>query len=327
MSELPATRRRVAVIYNPVAGARQRRRLRRLLRRLRKAGHEVSIHHTDGPGAATTIARGLDPAAVDVVLAAGGDGTIREVAGGLIGRPLPLAVAPLGTANVMAWELGHGMSIETAARIVAEGTVVAVHPALAGEHGFLLMASAGLDARVVAGVDPGLKRRIGKLAYVLAAGREILRRPPPPIALEIDGTPVRAALAVVTHAAHYAGPFVIAPRARLGDETLTVVLVEDGSRLGLLRCGLALLFNRVSRLPGVETRTARSVRFTGPVGAPVQSDGDVLGTIPMTVTLDRRMLSLLVRDPGRVAAVADAAAAPSTDAPAVNAAAEYSRGR
>lgn len=300
MSEKPANRARVAVIYNPAAGARQRGRLRRLLRRLRQAGHEVLVRRTEGPGDATRIAASLMPEDVDVVLAAGGDGTINEVANGLIDRPLPLAIAPLGTANVLAWELGHGLTISGAARTVGHGRVVRIRPALAGERGFLLMASAGIDARVVAGVNSALKRRIGKLAYALVAFREILRPSGTRIELDIDGRVEHAALAVVTHAAHYAGPFVIAPEARLGDDHLSVVLVRDGRRIALLRCGLALLLNRIPRQAGVEILRARHVRFLGPPGEPVQSDGDVIGHMPMAVRVGDGELSLIVADPTRV---------------------------
>lgn len=304
MAEKPANRSRVAVIYNPAAGARQRGRLRRLLRRLRQRGHEVLVRRTEGPGDATRIAAALTPDEVDVVLAAGGDGTINEVANGLIDRPLPLAIAPLGTANVLAWELGHGLTITGAARTVGSGRVVRIRPALAGRRGFLLMASAGIDARVVAGVNTALKRRIGKLAYGLTALREILRPPGPRIELDIDGRIEHAALAVVTHAAHYAGPFVIAPDARLGDDRLTVVLVRDNRRIGLILCGIALLLNRIPRRRGVDILPARAVRFLGPPGEPVQSDGDVIGHMPMEVRLGEGELSLIVADPDRVRGLA-----------------------
>lgn len=318
MTPCPANRRRVAVIYNPAAGARQRGRLRRLLKRLKSAGHEILLRRTEGPGDATVIAASLDEGAVDVVLAAGGDGTINEVANGLIGRSLPLAIAPLGTANVLAWELGHGLALSRAASAVAKGEVVRIRPALVGERGFLLMASAGLDARVVAGVDTRLKRKIGKAAYGLAALREIFRPQAAPIALQIDGRDERAALAVVTHAAHYAGPFVIARDARLGDDRLTVVLVKDGRKSSLLRCGLALLLNRIPQTPGVELRRAETVVFAGPEGEPVQSDGDLIGRMPLTIRVGEGELSLIVADPGRVRSLAAAERA-ATSRPAAEA--------
>lgn len=293
-------RRRVAVIYNPVAGFRQRGRLRRFLKHLRALGHDVVLRRTEGPGHATRIARELDPDQIDVVVAAGGDGTINEVANGLIGRPIPLAIAPLGTANVFAFELGLGLKLKRAARMPSEGRVAEIRPALAGDRGFLLMVSAGPDARVVANVDTGLKRMVGQLAYAIAALKEIARGTGGQIRVTVDGKTHEAGLVVVTHASHYAGPFVIAPDARLGDDTVSVVLLKGARRRALIRYGLALLTNRLPKLKDATILRARRVRIEGPEGQPIQSDGDLIGTAPMDIELGSLPLRLLVPDLARI---------------------------
>jgi YegS/Rv2252/BmrU family lipid kinase len=295
-------RKRIAVIYNPAAGFRQRGRLRRFLRHLRGLGHDVLLRRTSGPGHATRLAAELDPAQVDAAVAAGGDGTVNEVANGLIGRPIPLAIAPLGTANVMAFELGLGLGMKRAARVLSEGRIVEIHPALAGERGFLLMVSAGPDARVVASVSGRLKRIVGQGAYVIAALREIGSGRARRITVSVDGESYEAGLAVVTHASHYGGPFIIAPEARLGDDSVTVVLLPGLRRRDLLRYGLALLTNRIAKLPDARVLAARRVRIDGPEGEPVQSDGDLIGVAPLEITLGTRPLRLLVPDPARVMA-------------------------
>ncbi len=297
-------RPRVAVIYNPVAGFLQRRRLRIFLKALRGRGHDVVLRRTEGPGHATKLARALaggSDGSLDAIVAAGGDGTINEVANGLIGATVPLAIAPLGTANVMAWELGHGLGIRHAARVVEEGDVVSLRPAIANDRRFMLMASAGLDARTVAGVDTKLKRVIGKAAYVLAALRQLRTPPSEPIQIDLDGTTHQAALVVVTKARHYAGPFVIAPETKLSDPTLTVVMITDARRWALFKAALALAFGNVSRLSYVETIRAENVRFTAPANEPVQSDGDVIGAIPMEIGVGAGTIRMIVGDLSRVA--------------------------
>lgn len=296
----PPIRRRVAVIYNPVAGFRQRGRLRRFLRHLRRLGHEVLLRRTEGPGHATQIARDLDPAHVDVVVAAGGDGTINEVANGLIGRPIPMTIAPLGTANVFAFETGLGLKLSRAARLPSEGLVAEIRPALAGKRGFLLMVSAGTDARVVANVDRGIKRYLGKTAYVLAAVREILSGRPGRIQVTVDGIRHEAGLVVVTHASHYAGPFVIAPNVRMGDDSVCVVLLKGVRRRSLVKYAMALLLNRLPTLKDATVLRAHRVRIDGPEGQPIQSDGDVIGQAPMDIVLGSRPLRILVPDLARV---------------------------
>jgi len=98
--------RRVAVIYNPTAGWRRRWRFRRVLNGLTALGCSLSVFETTTRGDAESFAQALDTEAFDAVAAAGGDGTVNEVANGLAGRGLPLAVIPLGTANVLAAEIG-----------------------------------------------------------------------------------------------------------------------------------------------------------------------------------------------------------------------------
>src|SRR5258708_21139587 len=95
--------RRLLVIYNPTSGRRRRRKLDRWLMNLRSMGADVTLSETTAPRHAEELARAADPARVDAVAVAGGDGTINDAVNGLAGSPLPLAVFPLGTANV----LGH----------------------------------------------------------------------------------------------------------------------------------------------------------------------------------------------------------------------------
>lgn len=300
-------RKRIAVIYNPVAGFRQRGRLRGFLKHLRARGHEVVLRRTEGPGHATRIATALDPSEIDAVVAAGGDGTINEVANGLIGRAISMGIAPLGTANVFAFELGLGLALKRAADLPSTGRIAEIYPALAGDRGFLLMVSAGPDARVVAEVNGTLKRIVGKLAYVLAALREIARNRRTVVDVTIDGRSHQAGLVIVTHASHYAGPFIIAPDARLGDDSVCVVLLSGTTRLALIRYGLALLTNRVARLRDATVLRARRVRIDGPEGEPIQSDGDLIGHAPMEIALGTRPLRILVPDLARISAVVPSA--------------------
>lgn len=296
---------RVAVIYNPVAGFWQRGRLKTFLKHLRAQGHEVLLRRTEGPGHATLIASSLPLDSVDAVVAAGGDGTINEVANGLIGRPIPLAIAPLGTANVFAFELGLGLKLRQAALLPSQGAVAEIFPALAGERGFLLMVSAGPDARVVATVSSRLKRYTGKLAYVVAAVREIARNKNTVIDVTVDGTAHRAGLVIVTHASHYAGPFVIAPETRLCDNSITVMLLAGTGWRALMRYAVAMVSNRLARQHDVTILKARSVRIDGPPGQPVQSDGDLIGHTPVDIVLGQRPLQILVPDLAQVQSVSD----------------------
>ena len=148
------------------------------------------------------------------------------------------------------------------------------------------------------------------MAYVMAAVREIVRNAETTITVTVDGHTHQAGLAIVTHASHYAGPFVISPDTRLGDDSISVVLLKGTSRWALVRYGFALLTNRVAKLPDATLLRARRVRIDGPVGEPIQSDGDLIGQAPMEIALGSRPLRILVPDLSRVLVPTSTAIAP-----------------
>jgi diacylglycerol kinase family enzyme len=224
-----------------------------------------------------------------VVVAAGGDGTIAEVASGLAGSSAALGVLPLGTANVLAWELGVPPSPERAAQVLAEGRPVLLRPGFARFAGgrerlFVQMLGAGFDAAVVAHLDLGLKRRIGRAAYVLQSLRELRRYRFPPLAVELDGVPMAAASVIVTKGRLYAGRYRIAPMARPAEPGFQVVLFRRPGALQAALAGLALPLGLIPRLPGVEIRPAGRIRLSAGGEVPVQADGDLAGHLPVEVT-------------------------------------------
>src|SRR5262249_23495745 len=122
--------RRMTVVFNPTAGGRRRARLNRTLKLLRDSGCEVAVQATACRGEAETIARafGGQPQTQDLLVIAGGDGTINEAVNGLLssggGAVSPLALVPLGTANVLANEIGLVTAPAAVARTIARGAAV-----------------------------------------------------------------------------------------------------------------------------------------------------------------------------------------------------------
>jgi YegS/Rv2252/BmrU family lipid kinase len=293
----PTNERRVLVIYNPTAGQWRRRRLAATLRHLSDIGCPLTVHETSQPGDAEEKARALSDADFDVVAAAGGDGTINEVANGLInaqGPVPPLAIIPLGTANVLANEIGLGGRAEAIARAIAAGRRSTVHLGKANGRHFIMMAGVGFDAHVVANVDIALKRRTGKAAYVLETLVQALRYGFAPCMVDIDGRAFDARSVVVCNGRHYGGPFVAAPRASLADPLFEVCLFQQGGWPHVLRYGAALVLGRLDRLPDVRIEAGRQVRITGEAGLPVQGDGDIIARLPVDIEVSDRTLELIV---------------------------------
>ncbi len=98
----PVANRHIFAIFNPAAGRNRRQRFDEIVTLLRKEGCEVSVHVTQARGDAEATVRALSSTRIDLVAAAGGDGTINEVVNGLRGTGIALGIIPLGTANVVA---------------------------------------------------------------------------------------------------------------------------------------------------------------------------------------------------------------------------------
>ena len=285
--------RRVLVIANRFSG-RRRRRLDATLKELEALGCELGVRETLSRGDARTIAREAAGGGYDVVAAAGGDGTINEVANGLEGRDLPLAIIPLGTANVVAAEIGLPTDPRHLARLIARGRSRPVHPGRLDGRRFMMMASVGLDAHAVAGVNQEWKRRTGKLAYVGAVLAQLARYPYPIYEVSVDGATWRAAWVIVANGRYYAGRFVCAPEARLERPGLHVCLLPSPGNWQALRYGAAFALGRLGRLPDYRVIAATSVSITGPAADPVQVDGDILATLPVEIGVATEPLNLIM---------------------------------
>jgi diacylglycerol kinase (ATP) len=292
-SEPPARKRRLLVIHNPAAGRRSLRRLHRFLAQLGRLDVAVVLRETASRGDAEAFARAADAAEFDAVVAAGGDGTINEVVNGLADSALPLAIMPLGTGNVLANEIGLPRNPERVAEIAAAS---AARPIWIGEvagRRFVMMAGIGFDAAVVAGLDLALKRRIGKLAFVKEILAQLWHHGARRYRVSCEGADHLPASAVIANGRFYAGRFVLAPAARLDDPALQLVLFMRTGRLAMIRYLLAMALGRVHRLHDV--RILRTARLTvaGPVGARVEADGDIVATLPVTISVGARPLWLI----------------------------------
>lgn len=276
------------VIFNPVAGRRRAQLLWRVLDVLSESGTRLEIVETHRRGHATELAREAARAGAKLVVAAGGDGTIAEVAGGLVGTKTRLGVIPLGTANVLAQELALPFSPRAVAAALAFGRTRPLWPGLAqGPNGplvFVQMLGAGLDAQVVHHVSVPVKRVFGRGAYVVQTLRELARYSFPPLTLRIDGTEARAASVIVTKGRLYGGPYTLAPSAQSGLPGFSVAVFEYGGILPALASGAALPLNLLPRAPGLRLVSASRIDILGNSAVPAQADGDAAGTTPLIVT-------------------------------------------
>ncbi len=268
-------------------------RLHRILAHCRRLGAVVVLRETTARGDAEAFAREAGDGVFDAVVAAGGDGTINEVVNGLGEADLPLAILPLGTGNVLANEIGLPRDAARLAALAALGEARPVWTASVGGRRFLMMAGIGFDAAVVAGIDEGLKRRIGKLAFVKEILAQLWQHRDGRYRVSCGGVDYLPASAVIAKGRFYAGRFVLAPAARLDDPALHLVLFMRSGRVAVLRYLLAMLLGRVHLLPDVRILRTADLRLSGPEGALVEADGDIVATLPATIALADRPLRLI----------------------------------
>ncbi len=281
-----AASRIVLIVFNPTAGLRRTARLWRVLDLMSANGMRIELAETRHVGHATLLAREAAARGARLVVAAGGDGTIAEVVNGLNGSECRLGVIPLGTANVLAHELALPFTPRDVAGALAFGRTQAIWPGLAhgaeGARVFVQMLGAGFDARVVQTLPLGLKRILGRGAYVVQMMRELAEYRFRPIRLTIDGASREAGSVIVSKGHFYAGRYVLAPGASPTARGFTVALFNRTGPAAALLNGAALPLNLLPHMPGVCLIRAEHVAILSE-DVPTQTDGDFAGAVPLTI--------------------------------------------
>lgn len=282
------------IIANLSSGTGRRDRLERCIEILHTAGAAPEIRETEAPGHATTLAR---RAGARLVIAAGGDGTINEIVNGL-SPGATLGVLPLGTANVLARELGIPLSPEAACRRILAGKSRKIDLGVARnaegrERRFACMAGLGFDALVVRSVPPGLKRRLGAPAFVLTALNVHFRSRLPLLEINAGGRLHRARFVIVANGHFYGGSYRVARESLLDNGSLHVTVIEDTSTLLRPDVLIRILVRRPLEdcLPAFTVRRLSARSVEAPV--PVQLDGEPWGELPMRFRVEPGALSVV----------------------------------
>jgi lipid kinase YegS len=212
--------------------------LRSAIARQRAAGHGIEVRVTFEKGDARRFV--AETGKVDLLIAAGGDGTVNEVVHGLMDLPTAarpaLGVVPLGTANDFAIGCGIPRDAQEALTLCVEGEAVPVDLGKANEHWFLNAASIGFGAEVTASTAPELKRLLGHAAYTLMGAilatnvRHYQGRLTLPD-YEISGA---GPMAIIGNGRQAGGGVQVAPRACIDDGLLDVLAVRDIPAMALL---------------------------------------------------------------------------------------------
>ena len=293
---------RTCVIFNPAARGEKARRFRKSLDAI---GAESTLKQTAAAGDARRLAAEAVQDGFEVVVAAGGDGTLNEVLNGIGDVPggfkrVCLGVLPLGTVNVFARELVLPTRLDLAWEIIRRGreTRIDLPSVEFSENGkvqrryFAQLAGAGLDARAIELVKWQVKKAIGPLAYVLAGAHALMGRPTP-IQATSSTQSLSGELILIGNGKLYGGQFKLFPQADLRDGLLEICVFPRVNWWVLVRCSPGLLLN--GTLPKATTRLfqTETLTLTSSSATPLQIDGELIGHLPATFRVERGKLRVI----------------------------------
>ncbi len=275
----------VVIAYNPASGSFSQSRLDKLSKAFLAAGYQpnlINSYSEEFTGAVQNSG---------YVCVVGGDGTLREVIARL--RKLsdlpPISVYPAGTINLVAREVLYPAEIEKfVARVVGGHKPRAHYLGELNGHTVLVCASVGPDSLAVSLAATGLKRVIGRFAYAVAFGKVLLRWPRHTLTVSANGEEFRCEAAFILKGRYFAGPWQLSADADLCDPGFQLLLLPRARRRDYLRLILsAVAFPTLASKQWIRLRTD-SVEITSDAVLPVQADGDIVTTLPITAHVQRR---------------------------------------
>ena len=291
------TRRTVATaIMNPTTGRRSADEVEALLREVLSPHMQLTVVRTRRSGDAISFGRAAARQS-DLVIAVGGDGTVSEVANGMLGGHARLAIIPTGSTNVVARSFNIPNEPRGAARallgsledrtidVIRIGNRIAIH-----------MVGCGFDAQMMADAAPTLKRAAAWMAYVPAAIKHVTGSPWT-FTITIDNQTISTVAKMVLVAN---GAFVLDPRFAVGrnirsdDGLLDVIVFTPPNLAATTEIASRLAIGQIDRSQYVRQYKGKYIRIEGDPIAPVECDGDVVGTTPVEMSIMPAAITLLV---------------------------------
>ncbi len=287
---------KVRAILNPRAGLKAARARDALLD---GPWPDLDLIETKAPGHARELAHEAAAAGCDLVLAAGGDGTANEVAWGLLGSSVAFGLVPVGSGNGLARTLGIPLDPRAAVRSLEAGVVRPMDVGFANQRPFLNVSGAGLDALVGADFQAHGQQggRRGILTYVrLSVPRAIRYRAAEwTLRCEGNGFEGRALIVAFVNGRQYGGGAIIAPRARLDDGLLDLVVFEDAGVLEVMLNAPRLFLGTIDGFRRYRHLRATSAVLSGPSAFRHHRDGEPEAEAArLEVRVEPRALRVLV---------------------------------
>lgn len=291
----PRGPRRIVVIANPKTRLRADA-VAHALAEWRSGDDEIRIRFTTQETRANAIAA-EEVADADIIVAAGGDGTVGEVASAIAGTDCLLGIIPAGSTNIVGRELGIPTHPSEAMDLItSDFDIATLDLGWVGDRAMLHMAGAGFDSRLFAATTPESKRRYGWMAYLPSAARALLAKPARYlIVANGERFQVTSPLVLVANGASVITPrWRIHPGPRKDDGRLDLLIVTANSIVPILTTLARALMGQLDRSPFVISRSVERVTIESDTPVPIQIDGDVTTTTPVTITVEPAAVRVIV---------------------------------
>jgi len=260
---------------------------------------------TSAPGDARRLAAQAVRDGFQTLIAAGGDGTVNEVLNGIADVPgglraVRLGILPLGTVNVFARELGLPLNLRRAWKVLAPARERTIDLGRAQftldgqprRRCFVQLAGAGLDSRAIELTSWSVKKKLGPLAYFIA-GLKALSESRPRVTVQAGDT-LAGEWVAVGNGRFYGGPIPVFPRARLDDGLLDICVLPKAGFLRLAAALPGLAIGRMHQFCGARQLSAPALTLTSPDRVLLQLDGENVGQLPATLSVEPGALRVIV---------------------------------
>ncbi len=303
-------RRKACLIFNPISGQSDPGQDLVTIWKVLEPGIQLTVYFTSELDDPADLASKAIASGVDMVLAAGGDGTVAAVAAALIKTNIPLGIIPRGTANAFSVALGLPTTVQAACEVIATGVPMVVDAASCNGKPMILLAGIGFEAEAVENADREAKNRFGSLAYIWSGIGQLLNLQPFDVQLHIEGTAslepepnkFRAIAVTVANAAPPTSVMAQGPNQVIAnDGLLDITIVTSATRLAALNAisdllGSALDETASDREDITYLRT-RALTVTTEPPQKVVLDGEIIGTTPVEIKCIPGGLTILAPSP------------------------------
>ena len=290
----------VFVVLNPMAGGSSAVDIRAALARHLGEQSELELYETTGEDGEDVVAlvRSAVERGCQIVLAAGGDGTVSEVAEALVGTSVPLGIIPVGTANVFARELGLPLTLDEACGLFAgDHATTTVDAMKVGEQYFVLQIGVGLDALMIRDTERSAKRRFGRAAYLWTAATQLVGFQPQRFTIMADDVRIRpraSQVLIANGGVLGVPPLTWGPHIQPNDGKIDVCVVSARTLLDYLGLIWHTLLGQQRRDRNVRYLAAtRLIVVSADQPLPVQADGEIIGETPLRIEVVPRALRVI----------------------------------